>query len=336
MRIAEQIGARVFSAGYTQMVFPSSHPQYAGMLRLRAPETREALGRADAVLAVGARVFSDFFYNPRPALGERARLIHIDRNPGELGRSEPTDVAILADPKGALTALSDALETEMPGTAIEAARNRAADVAAETRAAQAQFETEASADSDGRPMSPARMMTEIARVLPPDSIVVEDAISSRGALFSAIRFTEPGSVQAEVGAAIGWGMGAALGVKIAEPDRPVVCIVGDGSAMMTVQALWTAASRKLPVVYLVCNNGMYRILKLNMDVYLKQVLGEADRQSRYLGMDFPEPFDLAGIARAFGVAGRRIEDPNELGPAVTAAVDSGEPTVLDVVIDGTV
>ncbi|MDP7202380.1 MAG: thiamine pyrophosphate-dependent enzyme, partial [Dehalococcoidia bacterium] len=83
-------------------------------------------------------------------------------------------------------------------------------------------------------------------------------------------------------------------------DRPVVGIVGDGSAMMTVQALWTAANANIPVVYLICNNRSYRILKLNMDVYEGQVLGE-DLSRSYVGMDFRIPLNIAGIANAIGV-----------------------------------
>ena len=88
------------------------------------------------------------------------------------------------------------------------------------------------------------------------------------------------------------------------------------------------------VVYLICNNGMYRVLKLNMNYYLHEVLNAPTRESEYLGMDFPLRFDFAKIAGAFGVAGRRIEDPGEIGPALDKAIDSDEPTVLDVVIDG--
>ena len=103
--------------------------------------------------------------------------------------------------------------------------------------------------------------------------------------------------------------------------------------MMTVQGLWTAANENLPIVYVVCNNGAYRILKLNMDAYRK-VVHEESTPSSYLGMDFNLPLDLAAMARAQGVFGQRIEDPNEIGPAVRAALESGKPALLDVVIDG--
>ena len=131
-------------------------------------------------------------------------------------------------------------------------------------------------------------------------------------------------------------MGGALGVKLANPDRPVVAVVGDGSAMMTVQALWTAASERIPVVYVICNNGTYRVLKVNMKTYKDLVLKGESPASKYIGMDFGVPFDMAGMANANGVHGRRIEDPAELEPALREAIERNEPALLDVVIDGSV
>ena len=334
VRLAERTGARVYSAGYTQVVFPTSHPQYLGMLSLRSPAIRSDLQRADVVLAVGMRVFSEFFHSSEPALGPDAKLIHIDSNSGELGRSERTEIALLADPAAALVALADSLDETMPGAAMEAAKSRAATLGALTAAAQASFDEDMRGDTDIRPMTAARMMSELARAWPDNAIMVDDAISSRGALYSAIKFDRPGDLEGEVGAAIGWGMGAALGVKLGSPERPVISVLGDGSAMMTVQALWTAAARKIPVVYVICNNSMYRILRVNMNVYLDQVLQQPDHERRFMGTEFEPSFDFAAIAQAFGVKSKRIEDPSEVGPALTEAVAANEPYLLDVVIDG--
>ena len=129
-------------------------------------------------------------------------------------------------------------------------------------------------------------------------------------------------------------MGAALGVKLAEPDRPVISILGDGSAMMTVQALWTAKARNIPVVYVICNNGMYRVLRLNMDVYLNQVIEKPEHPRAYAATQFSPSFDFAAIANAFGVNSARIEDPADIASALRDAVESGEPWLLDVIIDG--
>ena len=185
-------------------------------------------------------------------------------------------------------------------------------------------------------MSPARMMTELARALPARTVICDDSITSRDAIQGAMEFSEPGSIYSERGGAIAWGMGSSMGIKLAHPDRPVVGILGDGSAMMTIQGLWTAANSDIPVVYIICNNRSYRILKLNMNRYKTHILGEDRPSSKYIGMDFPLPLDMAAIANAMGVRGRTVQDPEELGPALREAIELGRPALLDVVIDGSI
>jgi benzoylformate decarboxylase len=335
VRVAELTGAAVYVATSSEVCFPSGHPQYCGGFSLRNPASKAALNRADVVLAVGVKVFGDFFYQGQSALPERARLIHIDSDAREIGLTERTEVGIAADPGLALADLAQTLESgAMSGSAMEAARERARALAGQSRARDEAFEAMVRKAGDRRPMAPARMMTEIASALPDDAVVVDDSISSRGALTSAIKFSKPGSMVGQRGGAIGWGMGGALGVKLARPDRPVVAVVGDGSAMMTVQGLWTAANYGIPVVYLICNNASYRILKVNMRTYHQLVLNDPTGLGHHVGMDFTQPFDFARIAQAFGVAGERVEDPSRIGPAIHEALDSGKPAVVDVVIDG--
>ena len=181
------------------------------------------------------------------------------------------------------------------------------------------------------------MMAGLAEGLPDDVIVVDDSISCRPDLHAAVTFDQRRRVQAErAGGAIGWGMGGALGVALAAPDQRVVAVIGDGSAMLTVQALWTAAAYQIPVVYCICNNAGYRVLKLNLRRWFGDVLHEPDRPSQYIGMDLDQPFDLAAIAQAMNVPAERVEDPTRVAPALTQALHRGGPVLLDIVIDGSV
>ena len=336
VRLAEALGARVYAASYAEMNFPTAHPQFMGRINPGLPPGREALSQGDVVLAVGTNVFSGFFYFSGRTLGQSTRLIHIDSDQNEVGKSEPTDVGIIANPKVALTQLGDAVDDALSGAAREAAKGRAASLSAERAASKAQWERDLKASWDARPMSPARMMTELARALPTGTVIADDSITSRDAIHGAMDFSEPGSIHSERGGAIGWGMGSTLGLKLAHPDRPVVGILGDGSAMMTVQGLWTAANYNIPAVYVICNNRSYRILKLNMNRYKTNILGQANPSSKYIAMDFELPLNLAAMANAIGVHGRTVEDPVELGPALKEALDLGKPALLDVVIDGSV
>ena len=336
MRVAEIVGARVYAPFYSEMNFPSGHPQFLGPASGLLPAGRALLSSSDVVLCVGANVSSGYFYTSGRALDRDTGLIHVDSDPREVGRSEPTDLGIIADPKTALAHLADSLESNMTGSAREAAKGRAAAAAEEKQAQKQAWAKRLRERWSLSPMSTERMMTEVAGVLPGDAIIADDSVTTRASVQGAIELNEPGCVFGERGGSLGWGMGGALGLKLANPDRPVVAIVGDGSAMMTVQALWTAVNESIPVVYVICNNRSYRILKLNMGTYKRHILNDEAPESRYIGMDFPAPFDFEGIAASFGVDSRRIEDPADLAPAMKRALDLGEPALLDVVIDGSV
>ena len=208
-----------------------------------------------------------------------------------------------------MTALSNALELRMSGAAKEAAKGRVASAADEKAAQSAAWQARLEARRDISPMSTERMMTEIAAALPSDAIVVDDSVTTRASIFGALDFDDPGSLLGITGGALGWGMGGTMGVKMANPDRPVVGIVGDGSAMMTVQALWTAANSDIPVVYVICNNRAYRVLKLNMNLYQSEILGRDNPESDYIAMDFTTPFDIAAVAEAMGVHGKESRGP---------------------------
>ncbi len=332
--LAETLGARVYATSYARMNFPTGHPLFMGRINPVLPDARDALAPADVILAVGTNVFSGFFYFPGNTLAPETRLIHLDSSAKEIGKSEPTDVGIAGDPKIGLEHLKDAVESEMSGQAKEASKGRAALLAEEKIALKAAWQRRLKERWDQRPMPVERMMHELAQVLPRETVFADDTITSRDALHGAFEFSEPDSIFSERGGAIGWGMGSALGLKLAYPNRPVVGLLGDGSAMMTVQGLWTAANENLPVIYIICNNRSYRILKLNMNIYQSGLLQLENPASQYLGMDFGQPFNIAAIAIAMGVYGRSIENPAELGPAVQEALASGKPAVLDVAIDG--
>ena len=334
VRLAEILGARVYAASYAEMNFPTAHPQFMGRINTGLPEGRKALSKGDAVLAVGANVFSGFFYFSGSVLGSNTNLIHLDSSHHEVGKSEPTEIGIIADPKVALGQIYTAISATMTDHGKEAAKGRTASLKSEKAATRAHWTEELKTSWDTLPMLPSRMMTEIARALPHDAIISDDSITSRDAIHGAMEFNESGSIYSERGGAIGWGIGSTLGIKLAHPNRPVVGILGDGSAMMTIQGLWTAANYNIPVVYVICNNRSYRILKLNMNRYQTEILGKENPSSKYIGMDFPIPLDMAAIANAMGVYGRTVENPADLAAALKDALALGKPALLDVVIDG--
>ena len=334
VRVAEQTGARVVATSYSEVNFPTAHPQWGGMLNLNSPATARQFENADVVLAVGTDVFASFLYVDVPFLKPDVRLIHMDSNYWEIEKSYPTEVGILADPAAGMADLAESLDGNMTGSQREAAATRAATLAAARQRDAERYQERIKANWDNRPMPVERMMHELADAVPPDTIIADEAVTSRPALNRAFDFENPGDIYGIRGGALGWAMPGALGVKLAHPDRPVLAVVGDGASMYTVQALWTASRYNIPVVYAICNNQAYRILKVNMEVYLRDMLDDRERDSEYVGMDFANRLDLAMMAQAMGVHGERVDDPSDIGPAIKRAFESGRPALLDISISG--
>ena len=334
VRFAETLGARVYAAAFSEVNFPTNHPLYSGALNTSSPVTRQLLGGSDVVVAVGANVFSSFLYVDEPFLSSETKLVHLDNNPWEVEKIYPTEVGIVSDPGVGLSELTEALEQSMSGPARETAATRNATLAEERRRSDEAYNRRLQERWDNSPMAVERMMHELAQAAPPDTIIANEAITSSPALMREFTFDQPGTLFGIQGGALGWAMPGALGVQLANPGKPVLAVVGDGASLYTVQALWTAARYNIPVVYAICNNRSYRILKVNMDTYLRHMLDDRERESEYVGMDFANPLDLAAIAQAMGVASEKVEDASTIGPALEKAFASGKPYLLDVSIDG--
>ena len=282
-------------------------------------------------------MFHDFFKAATDVLPADAQLIQVDINQDEIARTEPVDVGIWADPGRALQGLYSAVAAVQTDAQKAAVVHRSAVLASSSADRRRQAGHVEQADGLSRPMSVASMMAALNEALPDEVILVDDSVSARMDLHAAVRFDERRRVHAErAGGAIGWGMGATLGVALGAPGVPVVGVIGDGSAMMTVQALWTAVAYQLPVVYVICNNASYRILKVNLQRWFTDVLDDPSVSSKYLGMDFERPFDMAAIAQAFGASAERVEDADEVAPAIRRALAQGGPALIDVVVDGSV
>ena len=334
VRLAETAGIPVYGHGSAEVNFPASHPLWQGNLSVRAPQAIEAIRSADLILAIGCTVFDDFFYQPGSVIGPGTSLVHIDSDPGSIGKSEPTDIGILAAPPAVVSQLADAVSEIFTGTRAEEAALRVREAKAASTARREAFGRSAAAQRNGAPMSPATMARALADALPPNATVFNDGISAGGTIFEALSPSERGSYYAIRGGAIGWGMGATMGVQLGMPDRPVVGVMGDGTAIMTVQALWTAANSNIPAVFVICNNQSYRVLKLNSNVYHR--LQGLPLPGKYVMADFDIPLDFKAQAEAYGVEGVRVEAPEDLAAQVRRGCEMDKPLVIDAVIDGAV
>ena len=179
-------------------------------------------------------------------------------------------------------------------------------------------------------MQPLALLNAIGETLPKDAVVIDETISSAAGIRSLIRSDDPQSYYGLRGGGIGWGLPAALGVKLALPDRPVVALVGDGSAMYTCQALWTAAHDHIAAVFVIFNNSSYRILKQRLHAQR----GLAAQVDSFVGMELTDPaIDYVGLARALGVKADRAQTVHEATDLLANALQGAGPMLIDVEVD---
>ena len=334
IELAELLGLPVYGSRGAEVAFPTNHPQFLGNLSLRIEDQRSILERADLVLAIGMDAFEELFYWGYVILSSGTKLIHIDPVAGKVGKSEPTDVGIVAHCGLAIEELINQLTPMLTRESRQTIDNRISLISNESSESKKSFERAVEDKWDQKPITPARMMFELSSALPDNSIVVDDSLSNRAMFRHYFQAFERGDIRGVRGQSIGGGIGATMGTQCANPDRPVFGVIGDGSAMMTIQGLWTAANDDIPCVFVICNNGMYRILRTNFNIYQKDVLGLSETSGEnLLYSEFATPFDMAAIANSMGVHGERIIDPSEIKPAVDRAVASGKPALLDIIID---
>jgi len=331
VRVAELLGATVYAEAIPNTAsFPASHPLFRGALVRQAAAVRQALGQGDVLFSVGADLLTMSLPSDLDPMPEELAIVHLDVDPWELGKNYPTRVAILGDPKATLPDLAAALETRLTAEQRSRARQRLEAARAAKARHREELAARARADALRVPINPLALMHAIAEALPAEAVVVDESISSGAGLRMFLRSEDPRSFFGLRGGGIGWGLPAAIGVKLALPDRPVVGLIGDGSALYTCQALWTAAHEKVPAVFVILNNSSYRILKQRVHA----MKGLAAQHDRYVGMDLEDPrVDFVGLARSFGVESERIEKIPDVAPALARALDRREPTLLDIVLD---
>jgi benzoylformate decarboxylase len=333
VQLAEQLGAPVYDETVaSRCAFPTTHPLYRGNLPRLAVPVRALLSQHDLVLSVGADLFTMSLPAPVEGLPDGMTVIHIDTNPWELGKNYPAEIAILGEPRAVLPELSGALARAFTPRQREHARARGETVREEGFAELARLKAEARALEDRNPVHPLALMNAIGEILPEEAVVIEEAISSGAGLRRLIRSTDAQSLFGLRGGGIGWGLPAAIGVKLALPERPMLAIIGDGSSMYSIQALWTAAHENLGIVYLILNNASYRILKQRTNA-MKQLSAQTDT---YVGMDLTNPrIDFAGLAGSLGLEAHKAATVAEVRALLPTALAAGRPVLIEVEMDRT-
>ncbi len=332
-QLAELLGAPVYAEGIPSTAsFPASHPLFRGAMARVAAVMRETLTQYDLLFSIGGDLFTMSLPSEVEPLPGGMDVIHLDTDPWEIGKNYPARAAILADPKSALPEILRETAARLSPAQREAARARDLAVRKAIAGERAALHAKARAEAGKLPIRPLALLQAIGEMLPTEAIVVDESLSSSTGIRHFMKSDDPQSFYGMRGGGIGWGMPAALGIKLAHPSRPVVGLIGDGSAMYNIQALWTAAHDRIAVVYVILNNRSYRILKQRTDA----LRGHSAQTGHYVAMDLTDPpIDFVALAGSLGVAAERVTTLDAVRGRLPAALAAGKPYLLDVEIDPT-
>jgi benzoylformate decarboxylase len=333
--VAELLGAPALSecaTSHGRLGFPCDHPLSAPGLPLWQADVRERLSEFDVMLVVGMDLLRQYLWHePRP-IPERVKLIHLDEDPWQLGKNYPVEVGLVGHAKAALAELAELLKATMSPQHRSAAEARTRAFAKKDRADRDALRGRIAAEATSRPMTPLTLMNALADSLPADAAVVEEAVTTTNTTLERLgTLKDPNGYFAHRGWALGWGLGCAIGVRLAWPERPVLAILGEGAALYGIQGLWTAAHYRIPVTFVICNNAQYQILKIgSRHLNLPHAM-----RNDFIGQDLVEPeIDMVALAKSLGVSAHRIGEPDELRDVVAESLAGDQPRLIDVPIQG--
>ena len=283
--------------------FPERHAQFAGFLPAAPAALARVLHGADLIVVFGAPVFTFHVEGQCELFDDGTPIWQITDDPTEAASAAVGDTVISTLPKALaalLSALSHVAQRETPVVrprpAVPAATN---------------------------PIPPAYALSRLSELMPQDAIIVEEAPSHRPAIQQFLPMRGADSFYTMASGGLGYSLPASVGVALARPGRRIVCLIGDGSAMYCIQAIWTAAQRRLPITFVVMNNSGYGAMRA-----FSQIM----QAHRPPGIDLPG-IDFVALARGLGCPGKRVTDVGHLDRALGEALAGSSPALVEIMVD---
>jgi benzoylformate decarboxylase len=329
--LAEVLGCPAYqqSAPYGSH-FLSESPCFMGALTRSQTQVRETLAPYDLMIALGADPLRMSVHSETDPLPEGMPVVQIGLVDWDIAKNFGAEIALKADVRETLRVLIPVLKAA-GGAALEAlAKQGIAALAPKNWSAnRAKAVDKILKASNRSPIDPEWLTLQLVEAMPANAILVDEALTSSRQVLALRPYRDRYDFHALASGGIGWGLPASVGVSLANPDRPVVCFSGDGSAMYSIQALWTAAHHKLPLTVVIANNGGYRIIKQRLLAF--------HGDDHYVGMDFVDPpVDFVGMAKSLGLEAIRVTDPGDVAPTLKSAFSRPGAKLIEVVVDGTV
>jgi benzoylformate decarboxylase len=308
----------------SRAAFPADDPCWGGMLKPDFAFIRARLEGVEAVLLIGSRAFVAYAYRDVRPIPEATRFYHVAASPEAIGREFAADFAVTGDLAATLNEIAASLSLL---TDAKRAKTRMATLANEKAHRAASIRSKIEATFDQRPLSPDAAVLAVLGALPANTLIANDSAATFGPV-QEIMQTSPGLYFFARGGVLGCAMPAAVGASLAH-DGPVACFVGDGGAMYSPQALWSAARYKTRTIFFVFNNRRYNVL-----MNVARELGTKNAVAgRFVGMDLIEPaVDFQALAKSMGLASCRVEGPQEIANATRTALERNGPSLIEIPI----
>jgi benzoylformate decarboxylase len=310
--------------------FLSESPCFMGALSRSQPQVRDLLKPYDLMIVLGADPLRMSVHSEVDALPDGMPVVQIGLVDWDLAKNYPAEIALKADVKETLRALIPVLKSAGCEALLKRAQAGIAGLASTNwTARRAKLVVEISKHRARAPIDPDWLALQMVEAMPGNAILVDEGLTSARQITALRAHRDRYGYHALASGGIGWALPASVGVSMANPDRPVVCYSGDGSAMYSIQALWTAAHHKLPLTFVIANNGGYRIIKQRLLAF--------HGDDHFVGMDFVDPpVQFAELAKSLGLEAIRIADAGELRPALQSAFSRPGAKLVEVMVEGSV
>ena len=330
MELAELMAIPVSTGIQAYRNFPTQHPLYVGRYRHQLPYPA---GGADLLLLIGAKELGGRRLTDISLIPSEVKSIRIGLDTAMMGRNYPMELAVVADVGEGIQSLISAVNAMLSPQRIAAIHNsRYPTIAAYTERSRKEAEQSLKDYFRRTPIHPQRLGYEMNRALDPDAIVVSENLGGAYEMFNfGFRPREKMWIY-NTGICLGWGVGAAAGAKLGEPNRQVVLSIGDGSVMYSSSGFWTMARYGIPVLTVVWNNSNYQTVRRSFNRYG----GKMAKSQHFVGTYLGEPeIDFVKLAQSQGIEGERVTEPEGLAPALQrgiTATRAGSPYLIDVLI----
>jgi benzoylformate decarboxylase len=325
--LAEATGARVHGEILAcEIDFPTGHDQWVSYIPPDETIARTLMS-TDTLMLVGCSTNTTLTRHEGELVDRDTTIIQVSDDAWEVGKLEPADAAVIGDPGSVMSALAD----ELRGRISDEERDtRLEDVATFKTMAEQQMRAMGEDEADDPRASKAELVDTMREVVP-DVYIVDEGVTAKYAMLTRWPF-DPEQYVSNKGGGLGYGLPAAIGAAMAESmaddPRDVVGFIGDGSYLYYPHSLYTAARYDVDLAVVIPDNRNYRILKDNT----LSLFGGEEGDYEFVGMDIDPPVDIPANAESHGATGRLVEDPAEIGAAVSTAVDEAGPVVLDVLV----